>query len=570
METDAVRPWHRHALNALVAVGVLLRLWQYLGNTSLWTDEISLAENVIHRPVGRLLLAPLDFDQVAPAGFLLVTKAVATLLGPSELALRLFPLVCSLAGLWLFRRLAGRVLAGWTLLFAMGLFATGGPLILYAAEVKQYSGDVAVSLLLTLIAFDLRESAPPPARFLRAGLTGLVVVWFSQAAVLVLAGLGGALVLFALLGRERRAWRNLAATLLPWTVGAAAAVWSGHRTITPEMHAYLYRFWSNGFWPLPPRNPRDLLWLPKNLRGFWGQSLFDYPLSVLYLALMILGFWALWRRRRDAALLLLGPVAAMLAASAARQYPFQGRLLLVLVPAFLLAASEGAGVLAARLPLPAPASVALLAIPPLLALVDNLPVVRLEETRPMLAYVAEHRRPEDAIYVYYGAEPAFRYYGPRYGLDRADAVVGGCHRSDPRAYLREIDAFRGRPRVWVIFAHDVPRLGEQAAILGYLGRIGVRRDAIDVPDDGPSDTRAELYDLGIPEHLAAASAETFPLPELDEELAQRLGCDQGPLRTTAPVTRRDPRPRSPPRAPGRRRRRRARRPPRRRPSAASS
>ncbi len=524
MEGDALRPVSRRALGALVAAGVLLRLWQYAGNTSLWFDEIALAENILHRPLGKLLFFPLDLDQVAPPGFLLLVKAAVTFFGPSDLALRLFPLLCSLASLGFFVRLARRALSGWTVLFATGLFALGVPLILYAAEVKQYSSDVAASVLLTLLAFDLVEQ-PPAVRFLRIGLVGLGIVFFSQAAVFVLAGLGLALVIQAFLERARAGqWRRLSWLLVPWGAGVAAATILGRRSMTPVMRAELFRFWSVGFWPLPPRTPAEVLWLPRTLRGFWGQSLFQYPGSVLYLALMLLGFWAMWRRRADVALLLLGPLTVMLGASAARLYPFSGRLMLALSPAFLLAASEGLGFLAARLRAPAAVAAGLLALPPLFALAENHPVHLHEETRPMLAYVAARRQPQDAIYVYYGAELAFRYYGPRSGLEPERAFIGACHRGEPRAYLREIDLFRGRPRLWVIFAHDVPSLGEEALILDYLRRIGIRREGITVPEGDPYAVTAQLYDLSIPERLAGASSDTFPVPQPDEHLARRLGC----------------------------------------------
>ncbi|MGE5277198.1 MAG: hypothetical protein ACM3SU_09400 [Acidobacteriota bacterium] len=524
MEGDALRPVSRRALGALVAAGALLRLWQYAGNTSLWLDEIALAENILHRPLGKLLFTPLDLDQVAPPGFLLLVKSAVMLLGPSDLVLRLVPLLCSLASLGLFVRLARRVLAGWTALFATGLFAVGVPLILYAAEVKQYSGDVAASVLLTLLALDLTEGASA-VRFFATGLIGLLVVFFSQAAVFMLAGLALALVIRAFMERARAGqWRRLAWALVPWGAGLCAATIVGRRSMTPVMRAELYRFWSTGFWPLPPRSPGQLLWLPRTLRGFWGQSLFQYPGSVLYLALMLLGFWAIWRRRVDVALLLLGPFAVMLGASAARLYPFSGRLLLCLSPAFLLAAAEGLGFLAGRLRVPAAAAVGLLALPPLFALAENRPVHLHEETRPMLAYVAARRQPQDAIYVYYGAELAFRYYGPRFGLEPAMASFGACHREEPRAYLREIDLFRGRPRLWVIFAHDVPSLGEEALILEYLRRIGIRREGITVPEGDPHAVAAELYDLSIPERLARASSDAFPVPQPDIGLARRLGC----------------------------------------------
>jgi hypothetical protein len=525
MEGEALRSHDRHAAGVLIAAGALLRVWQYAGGTSLWVDEISLVENVLRRPLGRLLFEPLDFDQVAPPGFLFLVKSAVALLGSSEYALRLFPLLCSLASLGLFAALTRRILVGWSRLFATGLFAIGVPLFLYAAEVKPYSSDVAASLGMTLLAFRLIDGVD--ARFLRAGLIGFAVVWFSQGAVLVLAGLALALGLIAGTARQHGLWRRLPATLAPWGVGAVAAAALGIRSMTPPVRVYMDRFWSEAFWPIWPRSAEDALWLPRTLRGFWGQSLFQYPLSPLYLALMLVGFWAMWRRRRDAALLLLGPVAVSLAASAARAYPFSARLLLPLAPAFLIAASEGLASVAARLRLPASAAAGVAALPSLLALASNFPVHLHEEAKPVLAYVAARRRPHDSIYVYFGGERAFRYYGPRFGLEPDSAFLGACHRDQPRGYLREIDRFRGRPRVWTIFAHDVPRLQEQALILGYLSRIGVRREGIAVPPGDPYAVTAQLYDLAIPDRLTGATAETYPVPPLDEELARRLGCGSG-------------------------------------------
>ena len=64
-----------------------------------------------------------------------------TLLGPSEFALRLFPFLCGLASLLLFWRLAVRVLDGYAVPVAVGLFSIGVPLVNYSAEVKQYGVD---------------------------------------------------------------------------------------------------------------------------------------------------------------------------------------------------------------------------------------------------------------------------------------------------------------------------------------------------------------------------------------------------------------------------------------------
>ena len=96
----------------------------------------------------------------------------------------------SVAGLFLFRRLAERTLDGLAVPFAIALFAIGLPFIKYSVEVKQYGIDATVAILLTLLAFDVRDRAASTTRLLLVGAVGLVVIWFSQASVLVMAGIG--------------------------------------------------------------------------------------------------------------------------------------------------------------------------------------------------------------------------------------------------------------------------------------------------------------------------------------------------------------------------------------------
>jgi len=74
-----------------IVFGILVRLRQYLFDRSLWLDESFLALNIIHRSAAGLL-KPLDYNQAAPLGFLLLQKAAARYLGSGELVLRLRPI----------------------------------------------------------------------------------------------------------------------------------------------------------------------------------------------------------------------------------------------------------------------------------------------------------------------------------------------------------------------------------------------------------------------------------------------------------------------------------------------
>src|ERR1044071_4971260 len=79
--------WDRIAAAMLILAGAFLRLRQYLTGRSLWADEAMLALNIVGRKfVG--MFQPLDYDQGAPIGFLLVEKLFNALLGKHELALR--------------------------------------------------------------------------------------------------------------------------------------------------------------------------------------------------------------------------------------------------------------------------------------------------------------------------------------------------------------------------------------------------------------------------------------------------------------------------------------------------
>jgi hypothetical protein len=192
------RPW---LIATLLAVGIALRVWQYLGDTSLWFDELSIARNIHERSFIQLMMEPLGYNQIAPVGFLAVVKGSTLLLGSTDMALRLFPFLCGLLSLILFWRVAERALDPISAAVALALFAVGLPFILYTTTLKQYGSDIAATLALIGITLDLRASPASARRCAMAGLAGFAIAWFSQAAMLVMGGL-------ALIRQDRRAVRT--------------------------------------------------------------------------------------------------------------------------------------------------------------------------------------------------------------------------------------------------------------------------------------------------------------------------------------------------------------------------
>ena len=102
-----------------VALGVALRVARYVMNYPLWWDEAFVAVNFLRR--GYLdLLRPLDYGQVCPVLFLWAELTAVKLFGFSEWSLRLVPLACAVASVFLFRVAAGMVLRGVPLLAGRG------------------------------------------------------------------------------------------------------------------------------------------------------------------------------------------------------------------------------------------------------------------------------------------------------------------------------------------------------------------------------------------------------------------------------------------------------------------
>ncbi len=521
-ESEGRRSWvvPERAIPLLLLAGAGLRVWQYAANPALWLDELAAAHNVITRPLPGLLTEALSDGQIAPPGFLLITRALVVVFGSSEYALRLFSLLCSLAALLFLARVARRVLAPTGALVAVALFSLSAGVAVFAADAKQYPCDVLVVLVLTDLALGWLE-APVRRRRVALAAGGALLVWFSQPAVFVLAGVGAALLL-AGPPKERRA---LVPTLLLWAAMAALSVAYARARMSPGLASFMNWFWRDGFMPWPPHSVQDVLWPFTAMADVFDQVL-DFPWPTLYLALALTGVASLLRRSRAEALVLLLPVGLTLAAAIAHAFPFRVRVVLFVVPTLLLLVAEGAWRLGTLLrPRMLERLVPLAAVlPPLVMLARNPPVWRLDDARPVFAELQRQRQPGDVVYVYYPSWQAVRFYGERYGMPLEAVDLGSCQ-PELRGYLRELDRYRGRNRVWFVNAFEPPRIGETAPMLAYLDAIGVRKATIEGPrTNRPGATGqgmrwtsrlgnyAHLYDLSDPIRLASTSAELQHLP----------------------------------------------------------
>lgn len=345
--TDEVdRPDRRSfVLGTIVAVstlGVLARGAQYLANRSLWHDEAFIALNLLDRGFAALFI-PLDHHQVAPILWLILEKVVVGGFGESEMSLRLVSVVSGIfaVGLfWVWTRRVGSPAVG---LLAMTLFSFSDRLIAHSAEVKPYSTDVFVTLLL-LLTVPSRDDRNPSCRGLGlsfvAGLLGIVL---SYPSVFVFVGVWCAhgMVAWSTSRRVSRSDRGFwACFALGGVLFVAAVAWLFKQPFFHPRDPALTEYWAKGFRP----GEGWVAFLDWSFGGLLGVCDYAFePFGFLVLPLALVGGWRWWNRNRKALLISVGiPIAGVFAAGFLELYPWRGsRLTLFLAPGILLAAGEG-------------------------------------------------------------------------------------------------------------------------------------------------------------------------------------------------------------------------------------
>ena len=336
---------------AFLILGIVLRLTRYALCHPLWGDEAFLAYNLIDRDfVG--LMKPLDYVQVCPLLFLWAEKFVVNILGFSELSLRLIPTLASIAGLILFRHVAGRLLKGPALPLAVAILAVGFYPVRHGGEIKPYSIDFLAALALIGLVIEWL-SRPDRDRALWAlCLIGPIAIGFSNPAIFVAASVGIVLMIPILKTKRLTAFLALGifgvGTIATFLILLRGVTGSQSASVMEAMSAY----WVDSF---PPRKfVSFVVWFVR----VHVSQMFAYPAggaggaSTLTSGLVLAAIVAYLRRGSRVVLgLFLLPFAMGLIAALLGRYPYGGsaRTMQYIAPAIILMAGLGGAVLLSRL-----------------------------------------------------------------------------------------------------------------------------------------------------------------------------------------------------------------------------
>ena len=485
----------------IIFLGVFLRLRQYILNRSLWGDEAALALNLVSRSF-RELTKLLDYHQAAPIGFLFIEKLSITIFGNHDYIMRLFPLFTGILAIYFIYRFA-REHFGTAGLFAVGIFSIGWWLVYYSSELKQYSSDVMIALLLVFLAGNCLRKNVRTKDFLLLGVVGSLVIWISHPSVFIMAGIGLVLVIEKFTRKEYVPWVWILGIGIGWLASFGIEYLVSLQNIVGD--GYLIKYWQKAYIPSP-------FWSDKSwyLNTYYSFLLIafhraDGVMALATLVLTIIGTLSLLIRDKKIALLVILPFVVSAIASAFQRYPLKDRFMLFLIPFALLLMAEGfRGIywLVAKWNHQFAAIfswILAFAIIGQVAPVNYRMVAGAQkDTRPAIEYLVEHRQPDDIIYVFHPTVTVFKYYAPFYGLDK-DRVVFGVERPSKRVTIRrfkdDVDGLVGNKRVWFIFSELLDCVqceaeDTQSYYLDYIDNFGVILDSFN-----GTGANAYLYDL---------------------------------------------------------------------------
>ncbi|MBN1871809.1 MAG: glycosyltransferase family 39 protein [Candidatus Omnitrophica bacterium] len=469
---------------------------EYIRNRSLWLDEAFVALNVLDKSISQLLTQPFDYRQAAPVMYILLTKFLVLIFGSSEYVLRFIPLLAGIASIFVFFILVKRLTGGKGILIALIFFSFSTMLLRYSVEVKQYSTDVLISLLILYCGLSFLSIRFNLLRALTLGAIGACAVWLSHPSAFMLAGLGLALLYRSFSKKDLGQIHYWCLSISIWVVSFGIFYFLSLRHI--EHNSELRLYWAESFMPVPLSLQEAKLFYKLFLGMFWevGGMRFDF----LGLFLFLLGSHSVYKRDRKVAILLLAPLVFTVIASFMHKYPFKGRLLLFYAPVLYILVTEGLVFFVDNKLLLSKAIgsvlICVMLWHPIVIAPKHLSssLFHSEEIRPALEYLRSHFKEGDDIYLYYSTYFCFKYYAENYGFEDIDYIKGVQGTHDREKYIRDLSRLKGRGRVWFIFTHvqkdERAETNDEEYIVTHLDTLGKQSEHIQ--SDGAS---LYLYEL---------------------------------------------------------------------------
>ena len=312
----------------VIVFGIVLRLIFPLLNTGLWHDECALGINILDREFWGLF-NPLRFLQIAPPLFLSAVKVCTLGINPAEnpvitdFVLRIVPLAAGIGAIFAFYYLLKNLFVNkYIQLAGVIMFALNPVLIQYSYELKPYSTDVLIAVLITLY-FVRYNPESYWKQFWHVFLISLSMLISFPAGFVISGGL-----INILFKDYKKFFCALTAFFLVLIFYFVYHIWGVMEAHGQGMDNYWAAYFING------KNITDLIML------YIKNSFNIFIMPVVTLGVIVAGFAAACFRDRKIAVITVVITVLVLCSSYLHLYPFIVRMLLFFVPFMIILVCE--------------------------------------------------------------------------------------------------------------------------------------------------------------------------------------------------------------------------------------
>lgn len=402
--------WYNFLLAIILLFGIVLRLKGLLANPSMWHDECALAWNIKVKSYADYF-GILNFGQMSAPFFLVITKFLTKILGFSDIILRLIPFVIGCLSILGFYFLCDKVLnKKSSVLVALLLFSINQQLINYSFEFKPYGLDVLFTILCLLFFINLNIEKTSTKRLLLKGFLLALIPWFSFVSVFIISA--GLLNLF--LKNYKSDLAKKICLIIPLFISGLIflKIYFVNASLAPQMVNYWHTKFVTG----------NVLFSLQLLINSVRFLFFPVKFILFFLVLMVWGIIVFYKEKSSFFNISCLAFVLFIIASLLHFYPLFDRLVLFLIPIFLLWAVKPLDLISKDKKIKTFIIIFLL-LTTFYPQIDSLKYFmqiktfsRGEAPREMMAFMADKIKPEDIIFVNGASDAEFAYYSSFYNI----------------------------------------------------------------------------------------------------------------------------------------------------------
>ena len=322
----------------IILCGIILRLKVYFYNQSFYGDEGSLGFNILQKSYLQLF-EPLDILQVAPPFFMIVCKFILNIshqidnFEMRDMMLRLFPCLCSIISLPLFSYLIHKMFNNrYMTWICSAMLAFNAVAINYTQVFKQYTCEIMFTIILLIVFHSLNIKTVSYKNCWLYSLLLVIAPWFSNPAWFVMAG-GFLVIILDMIKNKYYEKLKLGILFIPVSINFLIWLFIYYNPVHKELYRGMFDYWNNVKPAFLSLHNFSHMFVDKM------QNFIVFPYSKLLFVFLIGSIIILFANKEfknSCKYLVLIPILLCIIASFLKHYPFERRVILFLLPIFII------------------------------------------------------------------------------------------------------------------------------------------------------------------------------------------------------------------------------------------